>query len=57
MKFILNQIQQHSSNMPDAGDTGKFYVVVGVISILFLGIAAYLVSLDVKLKKLENEKN
>lgn len=53
MKFIINQVQQHSSNMPDAAGTGKFYVVVGVIAILFIGIVAYLVNLDVKIKKLE----
>ncbi len=56
MKFIINQVQQHSSNMPDASGTGKFYVVVGVIAILFIGIVAYLISLDLKIKKLENEK-
>ncbi len=54
--FILNQVQQHSSQMPTAEGTDKYMVVIGVIAILFLGIAAYLVSIDLKLKKLE-EKN
>lgn len=53
MRFILNQIQQHSSQMPNAEGTGKFYVVIGVIAIVFLGIVAYLVSLDKKIKDLE----
>ena len=54
--FILNQVQQHSNQMPTAEGTDKYMVVIGVIAILFLGIAAYLVSIDLKLKKLE-EKN
>ncbi len=54
--FILNQVQQQSSQMPTAEGTDKYMVVIGVIAILFLGIAAYLVSIDLKLKKLE-EKN
>jgi hypothetical protein len=51
--FILNQVQQHSSQMPSAESTDKFYVVVGVIAILFVGIVTYLVSMDRRLKKLE----
>jgi CcmD family protein len=45
----------HSNEMPDAESTGKFYVVVAVIAILFAGITAYLVSLDRKIKKLEKK--
>ena len=56
MRFFINQIQQHSSQMPDAAGTGKFYVVVGVISLVFLGIVSYLISLDLKIKKIEDEK-
>jgi CcmD family protein len=51
--FILNQIQQKSNEMPDAAGTEKFMVVIAVVAVLFLGIAGYLVSLDLKLKKLE----
>jgi len=53
MKFFLFQIQQHSSEMPNAAGTEKYYVVVGVIAILFLGIVSYLVSMDKKIKELE----
>ena len=53
MKFFLFQIQQHSSEMPNAAGTEKYYVVVGVIAILFLGIVGYLVSMDKKIKELE----
>jgi CcmD family protein len=35
--------------------SGKIYVVVGVICIIFIGIVAYLINLDNKLKKLKNE--
>jgi CcmD family protein len=36
-------------------ESGKIYVVVGVLCIIFLGIVAYLVSIDRKLSKLEKE--
>ena len=35
---------------------GKIYVVVAVIAIIFVGLALYLVQLDRKITKLENEK-
>ncbi|MCG9880215.1 MAG: CcmD family protein [Bacteroidia bacterium] len=53
MRFIINQIQ--SSNMADAASTDKFQVVVAVIAVIFLGIVAYLISLDFKIKKQENK--
>ena len=34
---------------------GKIYVVIAVISLIFLGLAGYLVKLDRSIKKLENE--
>jgi CcmD family protein len=34
---------------------GRIYVVVGVLAIIFLGIIAYLVSLDRKLNRLEKQ--
>jgi len=37
--------------------SGKIYVVVGVIAIIFAGIIAYLVMLDKKIGKLEKEIN
>jgi CcmD family protein len=49
---ILLQVQ-HSSEMADAQGSGKFYVVVGVIAVIFIGIVAYMVSVDRKIKKLE----
>lgn len=35
--------------------SGKIYVVVGVILIIFLGLALYLFLLDRKIKKLEEQ--
>ena len=34
---------------------GKIYVVVGVLSIIFIGIAVYLISRDKKVTKLEKK--
>lgn len=36
---------------------GKIYVVVGVLVMIFLGIVIYLIALDRKLTKLENQIN
>lgn len=35
---------------------GKIYVVVGVIAIIFIGIAIYLISLDRRISKMESGK-
>ena len=35
--------------------SGKIYVVVGVLCIIFIGIVAYLMNLDNKLTKLKKE--
>lgn len=44
----------------DMADTmrseGKIYVVVGVIAIIFIGLVAYLISLDRRISKMENRK-
>lgn len=37
--------------------TGKIYVVVAVIVVVFIGIVAFLIRLDRKLTKLENQIN
>ena len=36
-------------------ESGKIYVVVGVLLIILIGLLVYLVSIDRKLKKLEAE--
>lgn len=37
--------------------SGKIYVVVTVLAVLFMGITGYLISLDRKIGKLEKEIN
>ncbi len=35
---------------------GKIYVVIAVMLVIFLGVAAYLFSIDSRVKKLERKK-
>jgi Tfp pilus assembly protein PilO len=51
LNILLQQI--HTTEMADAQSTQKFYVVVAVIAVLFVGIVGYLISVDRKIKKLE----
>ncbi|MCC8410184.1 CcmD family protein [Mucilaginibacter sp. UR6-1] len=36
--------------------SGKIYVVVATLAIIFVGLAIYLFAIDKRLKKVENEK-
>jgi hypothetical protein len=46
------------TNMNDyMRQTGKIYVVFGVILIIFIGIIFFLIRLESKIKKLENKIN
>ena len=55
--FTFAQASQNGIEMADAmRSSGKIYVVVGVIAIIFTGIAIYLFSIDRKLTKLEKEQ-
>ena len=40
----------------DMRSSGKIYVVIATIVIIFAGLAAYLFSIDRRLKKIEKEK-
>ncbi len=53
--MLFNQIQ-HTAEMPNATGTGKMEVVVAVISVIFIGIAVFMILLERRLKKLENNK-
>lgn len=59
--FILLSVitQAQTNNGPAMADSfrsdGKIYVVIAVLSIIFACIIAYLVYIDIKLKKLENK--
>jgi CcmD family protein len=49
--------QTQSVEMADAlRSSGKIYVVIAVIVIIFGGLAIYLFSIDRRLKKIEKEK-
>jgi len=49
--------QGQQVEMADAlRQSGKIYVVVVTISIIFVGLAIYLFTIDRRLKKVENEK-
>ena len=52
------QEQEPQVEMADAlYQSGKIYVVITVIAIIFTGIIAYLIVLDRKISKLEKQNN
>ena len=58
--FIISASTYAQQNQPvDMADglyqSGKIYVVITVISIIFIGIVTYLIMLDRKIGKLEKE--
>jgi len=59
LSFTLNLLAQSSNGVEMAESlrsSGKIYVVVLVISVVFIGIAIYLFSIDSRLKKIEKQK-
>ena len=57
--LALNLCAQDSTQVEMADGmraSGKIYVVITVLAILFIGIVVYLVSLDKKISKLEKER-
>jgi hypothetical protein len=59
MLIFFSSTAQTMNAEPTMADTfrndGKIYVVISVLSIIFLCIISYLVYLDIKLKKLEKK--
>jgi CcmD family protein len=58
LSYSLNLLAQNSNgvDMADAlRSSGKIYVVVSVISVVFIGLAIYLFSIDSRLKKIEKQ--
>ncbi len=51
----LNILNAQSPNGDFMRNIGMIYVVIGVIIIIFIGIIAFLINLDRKLTKLENQ--
>lgn len=58
LSFVSSFAQQPNQvEMADAfRSSGKIYVVIATIVIIFIGLAIYLFSIDRRLKKLEKEK-
>lgn len=49
--------QSDGVEMADAlRSSGKIYVVIATVAIIFIGLAIYLFSIDRRLKKIEKEK-
>lgn len=54
---MLSYGQQAEIEMADVlRSSGRIYVVVAVIALLFIGFMLYLFSLDKRIKKIENQK-
>lgn len=54
--FVMNAQATDTVEMADGlRASGKIYVVVAVLLIIFLGIVIYLINIDRKLMKLEKE--
>ncbi|MDB5004769.1 MAG: hypothetical protein JWQ34_2994 [Mucilaginibacter sp.] len=58
VSFLTTYAQQSNTvEMADAfRSSGKIYVVIATIVIIFIGLAIYLFSIDRRLKKIEKEK-
>jgi CcmD family protein len=51
-------LQAQQAEMADVmRSNGKIYVVVAVVAVVFLGIIAYLISLEKKIRQLEKKQN
>ena len=48
--------QQEIEMADEMRASGKIYIVVGTLVMIFIGIVAYLISIDRKITKLEKEK-
>lgn len=56
---ILLALQTKAQDIPMADEmraNGKIYVVVAVLGVILLGLIIYLISLDRKIKKIEEEE-
>ena len=59
LSFSLITLAQNSNGFDMASElreSGKIYVVVMVIAVIFIGLAIYLFSIDNRLKKIEKQK-
>lgn len=55
--FAISQPESDAVEMADfMRSNGKIYVVVAVLLIIFFGLAIYLISIDRKVKRLEEKR-
>ncbi len=57
LPFLSSDLLAQSENPDFVRSIGKIYVVVAVILAIFIGIVVFLIYLDRKLTKLENQIN
>ena len=55
LSFIPSLINAQAASSDFLRSTGKIYVVVAVVVVIFIGIILFLVRLDRKLTKIENQ--
>ncbi len=55
--LLLSSLPARAEDADFMRSTGKIYVVVAVILAIFIGLVLYLIRLDRKLTKLENQIN
>lgn len=53
--FAFNTVTAQNTNSDFMRSIGMIYVVIGVIVIIFIGIIVFLINLERKLTKLENQ--
>lgn len=56
MAISYAQTTQNVEMADELRSSGKIYVVVSVIAVIFLGIATYLIYMDKRISKLEKEQ-
>ncbi len=55
--LFITAIGQQAEMADQMRESGKIYVVVGVIVLIFIVLFAYLIYMDVRLRKIEKEEN
>lgn len=55
--LFITAIGQQAEMADQMRESGKIYVVVGVIVLIFMVLFAYLIYMDVRLRKIEKEEN
>ncbi|MDL5045046.1 CcmD family protein [Oscillatoria amoena NRMC-F 0135] len=54
--FLLSALTTFGQNEATVAGDDKIFVVVGVLTVIFVGLAVYLFSIDRKITRLEKQK-